>query len=333
MLDNGFGKTYACCSPNQLTSLDLSLSMSKAILVRCPNCAENFAHLHCITTCSPNQTQSLQVTKVMNITNSATNITKEAVVAYKVFLSSTFANAAFRSCQNVRIPATGGFAISTMCGRYGAKLCTPQYWYDFQGDSSNGLAPLDIDFNLIEPGQNVELPAGVIPYDGTVLRCNETTTEGGEVCSCQDCMDSCPRIPPPELPPGPFQVAGLDGALFIAIILFCVLIVAFLLYVPLSSHLSSKKPRTTSRKKKKKDAVQWEKKQVKDKNCNDTLEQKVDPSEVTCAERNSMAAQDFLSKVFRVWGTTMAKYPVVVSFTQKKLFSILLVDCELERLD
>lgn len=317
MLDNGFENTRVCCSPNQLTSLDLSLSMSKALLVRCPNCADNFAHLHCITTCSPNQTQYLEVTKVMNITDKNTNVSKEAVVAYKVFLSSTFAESSFRSCQNVRIPATGGFAISTMCGRYGAKLCTPQYWYDFQGDSSNGLAPLDIDFNLLEPGHNVPLPEGVIPYAGTVLKCNETAIEGGEVCSCQDCTDSCPRIPPPEMPPGPFQVAGLDGALFIAIIVFCVLIVAFLLFVTLSLCLSSKKKSTTS-KKKTKDADLRKKKQVKDKNSNNVLEQKIDPSEVSCAERNSMAAQDFLSSVFQWWGTTMAKYPLMVSFTLKK---------------
>lgn len=317
MLDNGFENTRACCSSNQLTSLEGSLRMSKSLLVRCPNCADNFAHLHCITTCSPNQAQYLEVTKIMNITNNITNVAKEAVVAYKVFLSSAFAEAAFRSCQNVRIPSTGGFAIGTMCGSYGAKECTPQYWYDFQGDSSNGLAPLHIDFNLLEPGHNVTLPEGAFPYDGTVRKCNETAIEGGEVCSCQDCIDSCPLISAPEMTSGPFQVAGLDGALFVAIILFCVLIVAFLLYVPLSSYLSSKKKSTTS-KKKKKDVDQRKKKQVKDKNSNNVLEQKIDPSEVSCAERNSMAAQDFLSSVFQWWGTIMAKYPLWVSFNPKK---------------
>lgn len=318
MLDNGFGNTYACCSINQLSSLEKSLSMSKAVLVRCPNCADNFAHLHCMTTCSPNQTQALEVTKVMNITNDR-NVTKEAVVAYKVFLSSTFAEASFDSCKNVRIPATGGFAISTMCGRYGAKLCTPQYWYDFQGDSSNGLAPLDIDFNLLEPGHNVELPPGVIPYDGEVLRCNETKIEGREACSCQDCIDSCPRIQPPTPPPGPFKVGTLDGALFVAIILFCVLLIAFLLYIALSLCLSSTKKQQTTSEKKKRDSGQRQKKQAKDENSNNVLERKIDPSEVTCAERNSMDAQDFLSSMFEVWGTTMAKHPLWVRFTEKSL--------------
>lgn len=312
MLDRGLNNTYACCSQNQLTSLDKSLSMSKAILVRCPNCAENFAHLHCMTTCSPNQTQALEVTKVMNITDQK-NVTREAVVAYKVFLSNTFAEAAFDSCKNVRIPATGGFAIGTMCGRYGSKLCTPQYWYDFQGNSGNGLAPLDIDFNLLEPGHDVELPPGVIPYNGKILRCNETSTEGGEVCSCQDCVDSCPWIPPPQAPPGPFKVGALDGALFVSIVLFCVLLVAFLLYLPLSSYVSSKKQRKTT-KNKNKDRDRKKEKPAEDQTSRDILERKIDPSEVTCAERNSMAAQDFLSAAFEVWGTVIAKYPLWVSF-------------------
>lgn len=318
MLDKGFGNTYACCSLNQLASLDKSLGMSKSMLVRCPNCAENFAHLHCMTTCSPNQTQAVEVTKVMNITNEDTHVTKEAVVAYKVFLSSTFASGAFNSCRNVRIPSTGGFAIGTMCGKYGPKLCTPQYWYDFQGDTSNGLAPLDIDFNLLEPGHTGDLPAGVIPYNGDILKCNESSGEGGEACSCQDCIESCPWIPPPELPPGPFQVLGLNGYLFVSIVLFCALILAFLLYIALSFYLSKKKQEKTS-KKKMKDQGQRKKKQVEDENVNDVLERKIDPSEVTCAERNSMDAQIFLSSVFQVWGTWMATYPLVVSFTKELL--------------
>uniref|UniRef100_A0A8C6VQX4 NPC1 like intracellular cholesterol transporter 1 n=1 Tax=Nothobranchius furzeri TaxID=105023 RepID=A0A8C6VQX4_NOTFU len=217
MMDQGENNTYACCSMKQLQSLDRSLTLSKAVLVRCPSCVENFAHLHCINTCSPNQTQSVKVTKVMNVTYLGT--TREAVVAYQSYLSSTFANAAFQSCKNVRIPATGGFAISTMCGRYGAKLCTAQRWYDFQGDSSNGLAPLDIDFQIIKDSDVEGLPDDVIPYNGRALRCNETTPLGGEVCSCQDCQESCPSMPPLPQPPPPFSLFGIDGFFVLSIIL------------------------------------------------------------------------------------------------------------------
>ncbi|NWV18262.1 NPCL1 protein, partial [Origma solitaria] len=81
---------------------------------------------------------------------------RQAVLEYQVFYRQRYADEAFASCQGVRLPATGGYAIATMCGRYGAELCTPQRWLDFQGDKNNGLAPLQIDFRLLpnasEPG-------------------------------------------------------------------------------------------------------------------------------------------------------------------------------------
>uniref|UniRef100_A0A8C2WF78 NPC1 like intracellular cholesterol transporter 1 n=1 Tax=Cyclopterus lumpus TaxID=8103 RepID=A0A8C2WF78_CYCLU len=283
ILDNGESNTYACCSIRQLLSLEMSLTLSKAVLIRCPSCAENFAHLHCINTCSPNQSQTVKVTKVMNVTSN--NITREAVVSYQAFLSTTFAYGSFQSCKNVRIPATGGFAIGTMCGRYGAKLCNPQHWYNFQGDSSNGLAPLDIDFQLIKEGDTEGLPNGVIPYNGRALKCNETTPSGGEVCSCQDCEESCPRMPPLSLPPGPFRLLGADGFLVISIVLLCLLMFAFIFYLFVAYLVRSQKRKDEEKGKGKK---------------------------VTCADKNSLAAQAFLSSEFCHWGTLMATYPLTV---------------------
>ncbi|XP_054467753.1 NPC1-like intracellular cholesterol transporter 1 [Anoplopoma fimbria] len=302
ILDRGEGSTTACCSIKQLSTLEMSLALSKAVLVRCPSCAENFAHLHCINTCSPNQSQTVKVTKVMNVTTK--NITREAVIGYQAFLSTTFADGSFQSCKNVRIPATGGFAIATMCGRYGAKLCNPQHWYDFQGDSSNGLAPLDIDFQLIKEGDTEGLPKGVIPYNGRALGCNETTPTGGQVCSCQDCQESCPRMPPIPSPPGPFKLLGENGFLVISIILLCVLMFAFLFYLFVSYLVRSQRRKDEEKGKGKGNG--------KDQNSNDVTQQVIDPSEVTCAERNSLAAQAFLSQEFCHWGTLMATYPLTV---------------------
>ncbi|XP_022075501.1 NPC1-like intracellular cholesterol transporter 1 isoform X2 [Acanthochromis polyacanthus] len=300
MLDQGEGNTFACCSIKQLNSLETSLTLSKAVLIRCPSCADNFAHLHCITTCSPNQSQIVKVTKVMNVTQMGQQ--KDAVVGYQAFLTTDFADASFQSCKNVRIPATGGFAIATMCGRYGAKLCTPQRWFDFQGDSSNGLAPLDIDFHLMKEGDTTGVPEGVIPYNGRALRCNETTPSGGEACSCQDCEESCPSVPPPDPPTPPFTVLGIDGYFLIFVILLCLLVLAFLTY--LAACVRSRKGKDEEKGKRKKKS--------KDQNRNEIPQEVIHPSEVTCTDKNSLAAQAFLSSVFRVWGTTMATYPLMV---------------------
>lgn len=296
-MDQGEDKTYACCSINQLSSLEASLALSKAVLIRCPSCADNFAHFHCITTCSPQQTKTIKVTKVTNVTG-FDNITREGVVGYAAYLSTNFADASFQSCKNVRIPATGGLAIGTMCGRFGSRHCNPQRWYDFQGDSSNGLAPLDIDFHLIKPGDTEDLPEGIVPYSGNALKCNETTPSGGKACSCQDCQESCPKIPPPPLPPGPFQLLGMDGFLIISIILLCLLIFAFLFYL-FVTYLR----RNNNKKGLKK----------KDQKSHDVTQRVISPSEVTCADKNSQLAQAFLSSKFQIWGTVMATYPLTVS--------------------
>uniref|UniRef100_A0A3P9K427 NPC1 like intracellular cholesterol transporter 1 n=2 Tax=Oryzias latipes TaxID=8090 RepID=A0A3P9K427_ORYLA len=310
MLDQGEENTYGCCSLGQLTSLERSLSLSKGVLNRCPSCAENFAHMHCMATCSPNQTVAVKVTKVMNVTYLGQP--KDAVVAYSAYINNQFAETAFQSCKNVRLPATGGFAISTMCGRYGATLCTPQRWYDFQGDSSNGLAPLDIDFYLINGHDTTGLPEGVIPYNGIALKCNEVTPSGSEPCSCQDCKDSCPSLPPPPPPPAPFRLAGMDGFLLISIILSCVLICAFLLYVFVSFWMSSKKKKDQGGGKR------------KDKT-KDIFQRKVHPSEVTCANKTSLVAQDFLSSLFQRWGTLMASYPLTVLLLSAAVVAVLSV--------
>ncbi|KAG7270633.1 hypothetical protein CRUP_010928 [Coryphaenoides rupestris] len=300
MLDRGENNTHACCSIKQLVSLKMSLIMSKSVLIRCPSCADNFAHLHCINTCSPNQTQTVYVTETRNITND--NVTKEFVLGYQAYLSAAFAEGSFKSCQNVRIPATGGFAIGTMCGRYGAKLCTAQRWYDFQGDSSNGLAPLDIDFKLIKPGDMAEVPKGLVPYNGQVLRCNETMPTGGEPCSCQDCKESCPVMPPPPLPAEPFRLMGTDGFLVISILLLCLLLVSFLLYLVVSCWVQAKE-------RKDEESVKGKTRAKEQKAVTQRL---IDPSEVTCTDKNSLAAQEFLGSLFQSWGTFMASHPLKV---------------------
>uniref|UniRef100_A0A8C6V3P2 NPC1 like intracellular cholesterol transporter 1 n=1 Tax=Neogobius melanostomus TaxID=47308 RepID=A0A8C6V3P2_9GOBI len=299
MLDRGESNTYACCSIPQLISLQTSLTLSKAVLNRCPSCVDNFAHLHCINTCSPDQSQYINVTKIMNITNDL-GVTREGVVAYQSYISTRFAERSFQSCKNVRIPATGGFAISTMCGRYGAKLCTPQRWYDFQGDSSNGLAPMDLDFHLVSDEAAGSLPNGIVPYNGTALKCNEKTPTGGQECSCQDCAESCPVVPGPPEPPSPFKLLGVDGFLLISIILLFLLILAFMFYLAVSCYLSSQRPKHLKKSK------------GKDLNSNDVTQRPIHPAEVTCTEKNSLAADALLSSIFRNWGKLMATYPLTV---------------------
>ncbi|NWY35451.1 NPCL1 protein, partial [Pheucticus melanocephalus] len=212
-----------CCSYGQLVALRLSVELSGAVLARCPSCARNFANLYCHNICSPDQSLFTNVTRV---TNYAAVPGAQAVLEYQLFYRHRYAEAAFTSCQGVRLPATGGYAISTMCGRYGAQLCTAQRWLDFQGDKNNGLAPLQIDFQLLpngsEPGQ------GIVPLDAPVWGCDEAPSAEQEPCSCQDCAQACPPVVPPADPAPPFSIGRADGVLVICVLLFAGLALAFL---------------------------------------------------------------------------------------------------------
>lgn len=300
MLDRGPGETFACCTSAQLRALQSSLTLSKAVLLRCPSCVYNFAQTHCITTCSSSQSQIINITRTVNVT--VGGAPKDAVVAYQAYISTSFSDASFRSCQNVRIPATGGYAIATMCGRYGHKLCTPQRWLDFQGDTSNGLAPLDIDFRLIPPTESSQVPSGMVPYAGIAIGCNETSPTGEEECSCQDCLDACPSVPPPQpVPENTFMVGEMNGVLFTCLIVFIFLSLLFLGFIVAKFVIQTQKSRMS--------------KGGKDKNANEVdCSQTVDPKDVTCSDRASLATQEFLGSRFQAWGTIMARYPKTVIF-------------------
>ncbi|KFO33059.1 NPC1-like intracellular cholesterol transporter 1 [Fukomys damarensis] len=222
----GPNTTYACCSASQLVSLEMSMAITKALLTRCPACSDNFVSLHCQNTCSPDQSLFINVTRV--VPRGASE--PPAVVAYEAFYQRSFAEEAYESCSQVRIPAAASLAVGTMCGVYGSALCNAQRWLNFQGDTGNGLAPLDITFHLWEPSQ--ALPAGIQPLDAMIMRCNETQDNGTAACSCQDCAASCPAILPPSNLRPFFYMGRLPGW-EVLIIIFCsvfVLLIAVLAY-------------------------------------------------------------------------------------------------------
>ncbi|MBN3296956.1 NPCL1 protein, partial [Amia calva] len=299
MLDRGTKDTRVCCTSSQMKSLQKSFAL------------DNFAHIHCINTCSANQSQSVNILRTTNYTTD-TGEQKEAVVAYESYLTQEFANASFNSCKNVRLPATGGYAIGVMCGKYGAAGCTTQYWLDFQGDASNGLAPLDIDFRLMPDGRPV--PPGIVPYNGRAWHCYESPSLDGQACSCQDCLEACPVIVPPTSASESFKIGRLDGVLVVCLAIFAGASLSFLgfLLVRNLHHGKSKEP-------------------GKDKNGNE-VRKKVLPKDVTCTDRNSLATQAFLGSLFQRWGTLMASHPIkviLISLAVVVVFAIGLMHIEL----
>uniref|UniRef100_A0A8C8SDG3 NPC1 like intracellular cholesterol transporter 1 n=1 Tax=Pelusios castaneus TaxID=367368 RepID=A0A8C8SDG3_9SAUR len=281
-LYTGQNTTYTCCNHKQLVALKLSLAISQAVLTRCPACSENFANIYCQNICSPNQSLFTNVTRIFNRTNQG--LQQVGVLEYQCFYSQIFADQSFDSCKGVRLPATGGYAIAAMCGKYGATLCTSQRWLDFQGDNSNGLAPLQISFQLVPP--DLTIRDGIIPLNSTAWRCGEAVSADGEPCSCQDCAESCPQVPAPTPPPPPFKVGSLDGVLFVCCLLFCLLTVLFAAFLAWQCISKSRQTPAKGRQHPR--------------------------NQLTRSERLSQATHRILGETFRRWGTMAASYPVTV---------------------
>ncbi|XP_075714775.1 NPC1-like intracellular cholesterol transporter 1 [Rhinoderma darwinii] len=287
MLYNGDNDTSTCCSFIQLQSLQKSFALSKVILSRCPSCAENFANIHCQNTCSPNQSTFINVVRTMPYNDSG--VIRKAILEYQCFYQRSFAEESFDSCKNVRLPSTGGFAISAMCGKYGAEFCNTQRWLDFQGDISNGLAPLVIDFRLIDNG--TEVGDAIVPHNSTVWSCSVGPGgDAGSACTCQDCKEACPKIPQPVPLPGPFKIGTMDGYLIISIVVFATLL--FLFFVFLGIRCAANKCK-------------------KDKK-NSKESPRVQRSDLSCSENVSYITNHSLEKAFQWWGTRMATYPKTV---------------------
>ncbi|XP_077162613.1 NPC1-like intracellular cholesterol transporter 1 [Paroedura picta] len=282
MLYKGDNATFACCTVQQLISLKVSLAMSQGILSRCPSCVENFVNLYCQNTCSPNQSLFINVTRVFNTTVSGKP--KDGVLQYQCYYTQDFADKSFDSCKGVRLPATGGYAIAAMCGKYGSTLCTTQRWLDFQGDSSNGLAPLEITFKLM-PDDSV-IGGDIVPLNGTAWKCSESVRGSGDRCSCPDCPDSCPHIPSPTPAPLPFKVGRMRGSLFVCLMCFGLLMLLFVSFLMWRCSSSMKKSKGQSLK--------------------------MVSHRLTSSEKLSRAIHSFLTRTFSCWGTLVASYPVTV---------------------
>ncbi|XP_064228071.1 NPC1-like intracellular cholesterol transporter 1 isoform X1 [Aotus nancymaae] len=286
--------TQACCSAKQLVSLEASLSITKTLLTRCPACSDNFVNLHCHNTCSPNQSLFINVTRVAQRGSGQL----PAVVAYEAFYQHSFAEQIYDSCSNVRIPAAATLAVGTMCGVYGSALCNAQRWLDFQGDTGNGLAPLDINFYLLEPGQ--AMGSGIQPLNEEVARCNESQGDDAVACSCQDCAASCPAIARPQALDSTFRLGRMPGGLVLIIILCSVFTVLTILLVRFRVAPARDKTKM------------------------------VDPKEGTSlSDKLSFSTHTLLGQFFQGWGTWVASWPLtmlVVALAAGLVFTELTTD-------
>ncbi|XP_053207752.1 NPC intracellular cholesterol transporter 1-like [Panonychus citri] len=220
-----------CCTPEQIDALEKSYETPTQLLSRCPSCFENWKQIFCQMTCSPRQSEFLNVTKTLKVSSKPAKLQVQNAT---YFMSQSFAEGLQKSCKSVQTPL-GLTALSLMCGVVDdGDECTYRKWLDFMGTSflSGGHSPVQINFTLTSDTE-IKSPDGqsFYPMSAQATPCHKSIGLGFDPCSCADCEQTCaidilPRsarkLPPP---PEPFTILGQRGAAVIGYLLYAIILI------------------------------------------------------------------------------------------------------------
>lgn len=172
---------YICCSPEQIDILELNLKRVDPLISSCPACRKNFYDFFCQFSCSPNESQFVEIIK----TETARDTGKEIVTEINQYVEPGMANQFFDSCKNVKFLATNGYAMDLIGG--GAKNYLQ--FLKFLGDEKPllGGSPYQINFVYKLP----ETDSGLVLRNEPLRDCNDKEYK----CACTDCEESCPKLP------------------------------------------------------------------------------------------------------------------------------------------
>ncbi|KAJ3563392.1 hypothetical protein NP233_g8970 [Leucocoprinus birnbaumii] len=201
-----------CCTTDQLETLKSNMAQAEAFLASCPACRNNFREFFCSFTCSPKQAEFVNITATQDGSDG-----QRAVKSVDFFVTKKFGTGFFDSCKNVQFGVTNGYAMDFIGG--GAKNYSA--FFKFLGEEKPLGSPIQIDFPTT-------VPSDISPFNPTPRNCYDS--ELTSRCTCIDCPDICPTLPPVPLPDAePTCVVGsLTCLSFILTITYTLAVVGFL---------------------------------------------------------------------------------------------------------
>uniref|UniRef100_A0A336LKH8 CSON011471 protein n=1 Tax=Culicoides sonorensis TaxID=179676 RepID=A0A336LKH8_CULSO len=228
-----------CCDKNQIDVLNTNVKMAAGFLKRCPSCLKNLVQHLCDFTCSPNQSNFMNVKSIEM--NKKTN--QEYVTEVNLNISEDYINQTYESCKQVSTPSTGQLALDLMCGEWASLNCNAKRWFEYMGDmKTNQYVPFQINYVLHSDNSsnNYYLNPPIVP-------CYESASSDEPPCSCLDCVAKCPEPPKPQPKTIPFKVLGLNGHTFIILFIFSIGTTLFLLGICVCGRSSSHRDYTDGR--------------------------------------------------------------------------------------
>ncbi|XP_019187240.1 PREDICTED: Niemann-Pick C1 protein-like [Ipomoea nil] len=290
-----------CCTEAQFDTLRSQVQQVIPFLVGCPACLRNFLNLFCELTCSPNQSQFINVTSVLKVMNNFT------VNGIDYVITDTFGEGLYESCKEVKFGSMNTRAIEFV----GAGAKNFREWYTFIGRRAPPAAPgspYAINFRSTPPDSS-----GMKPMNVSTYSCGDTLLG----CSCGDCPSSsvCSNAAP-----SPAQKKGSCSVSFGSLKARCIEVAVAIIYVILISvflgwgFLHSRKERTPASRTKPlvnaPDAgVIHQVNGKKDENV--PMQMLEDVPQISSGVQLSLV-QGYLSKFYRKYGTWVARNPALV---------------------
>lgn len=170
---------YVCCDSLSLNHLKENLKKVEPLIASCPACKENFYQLFCHFSCSPNQSQFLDIKVTVPANNGV-----EVVDELDYYVDSKYALSFFDSCKSIKFGLTNGYAMDLIGG--GAHNYTD--FLKFLGDKKPqiGGSPFQINFKYRTNGSEIT------PFYTAPRHCNDSDPKFA--CACSDCPQVCPTL-------------------------------------------------------------------------------------------------------------------------------------------
>ncbi|KAK9466559.1 sterol-sensing domain of SREBP cleavage-activation-domain-containing protein [Lipomyces arxii] len=170
-----------CCDGEQLENLRGNLQRAETLISSCPACQANFVEFFCSFTCSPDQSQFMNVTQLGTATSG-----NEIVTELDYFVSPEVAISFYNSCKDVKFSATNGYVMDLI----GGGATDYKGFLKFLGDEKPllGGSPFQINFPWDET------PTEIDRLEFATKSCADS--DETYRCACVDCPDACPLLPP-----------------------------------------------------------------------------------------------------------------------------------------
>jgi len=227
-----------CCSLQQLKDIKENFQITKNLLDRgCPTCYYNFRKNFCDMTCHPRQSRFVRVDNTVEGKGAGQyeGETVKMVKEVTYFVHEEFNEETYESCKNVQYPEISDTVMGLLCGQWGSRECTAKRWFDYMGSISNGYSPFQISYNY---SSNSKTETGLAYHNPVTVECQLPAPHlPGQprkpACGCTDCPAAC-TLNLPEFREYEFNfeiVEGVDGLVFIMIVVFVVGSIIFIAIV------------------------------------------------------------------------------------------------------